>query len=1423
MKKRLLAGFLSLVMVLSLLPASAFASTGTAGVANVCTLADIKAATNDSCVTTIRLMNDIDISKEKYRFDSCGQGDAPIYCYNGLRSGVVFEGNGHTIYNLKSGIWRYNYGTVRNLNISIHDTDTDSLHLSDFGVAVYTHQIEYFGIAEVNKGTIENCNVTMRIDRKDQWSLYIGGIVQVNYGTIRDCIADLKVDVTATTGDLPGVWTGGIAKSSSENSLIDHCLVLGHLNASGSSAHNISLSGIADLTTDTARCVDSAFAMDKAEVLCQDQYYFFPAFQTWTGSVAGAENCRVANDIPYKNIVANTNSSKDPINESGIISGGPGYTLASRASILKDWDTSKVPAETPPTDIPVHSDPNVIPDDYVPIYTMADLKKCHGDYYLLMNDIDASQEDIVYDGNGYNASSFAGRLFSGGVLNGNGHTIYNLRGALFECNMGTICNLNVTLSNTDKDTDTFGAGKSLAGIALSNANGAAEGLIENCTVTMTVNRTFGKLAGSLSINGISSGGTIRNCIAKLGIYLDASSTSDSSHMIYVSGIGSGTNDSLVDHCLVLGNIRVVGCGLGSGKQLVSFNGISACTAQDSACALESLTVTAKSDRERPYEYFTLSSGGTSLAGTDSIRSRVASDLKVSYNFNGQTILSGKPTSQAGTFTQDTRANILKDWDLSVLPDPDTLMKTDFTRGTVEFHFMGNAEKTRTWHFDYDDNYFYGQEDDFGYDADLAKASACLEMASFSAHVNSNFNKDLDEDNLIRAENIQELYHTLGFDPETYQFFNYDTALTSTNDKVAYSMAMKYIQNPDGSTDTLIAVPIRGGGYGNEWASNFHVADDFTSPNLPTKNHVGFQKAANGVLSWLKFYVNRHKDLIKGDLKLWIVGYSRAAATANLLGHSLNELTVENSRSGSGGLGGCTLHLSDIYVYTFATPAGATYGSAASAYDPNIYNIVSPVDLVPLVAPSAWGFTRYGTTLTLPTENYKEVWQRFQSISGLETDGINESQRAILSRFSDEAFGSREDMIVSNHFIAFKVVPYSQLQDEVMALPTKDPSFSLSSSTKKLSSIIKLIGLAGATSFGPTVDVLIRAESVGTAHFLEHYLARMETDDLQDESDFDRVSHARSVLLYNPYNPQDTKLNVNVEFWKSSSSRAAGSSVGSYRNGVCTSGEVSVEMTDIGLIATFPAGADYTFTVSGADAGKLAMTVYAYDGETLDPARTMDWDFLPAKDGTTCTVYVPEEPYDDFYVKDAGGKDYYPDSDSEHSLPFTDVPADAYFRDAVEWAVGEGITGGTSATTFSPYNVCTRAQAVTFLWRADGSPKPESSRNPFTDVKAGSYYYDAVLWAVEQGITSGTTPTTFSPDATCTRGQIVTFLYHSWGDPEVETRASFRDVPAGAYYADPVNWAADWGVTGGTSATTFSPNAFCTRAQIVTFLYRSYFG
>ena len=169
--------------------------------------------------------------------------------------------------------------------------------------------------------------------------------------------------------------------------------------------------------------------------------------------------------------------------------------------------------------------------------------------------------------------------------------------------------------------------------------------------------------------------------------------------------------------------------------------------------------------------------------------------------------------------------------------------------------------------------------------------------------------------------------------------------------------------------------------------------------------------------------------------------------------------------------------------------------------------------------------------------------------------------------------------------------------------------------------------------------------------------------------------------------------------------------------------------------------------------------------------------------------------------------------------FVDVATGSYYEDAVDWAVENGITQGTDDTHFSPDGICTRAQAVTFLWRAAGSPKPETRAMPFTDVPVGSYYYDAVLWAVENGITKGTSDTTFSPNMTCTRAQIVAFLWRSEKSPAAGTANPFADVKSTAYYAVAVLWAVKENITKGTTNTTFSPNADCTRAQIVTFLWR----
>ncbi len=169
--------------------------------------------------------------------------------------------------------------------------------------------------------------------------------------------------------------------------------------------------------------------------------------------------------------------------------------------------------------------------------------------------------------------------------------------------------------------------------------------------------------------------------------------------------------------------------------------------------------------------------------------------------------------------------------------------------------------------------------------------------------------------------------------------------------------------------------------------------------------------------------------------------------------------------------------------------------------------------------------------------------------------------------------------------------------------------------------------------------------------------------------------------------------------------------------------------------------------------------------------------------------------------------------------FIDVTYGSYYYDAVQWALENGITTGTSESTFSPEEGCTRGQTVTFLWRAAGSPAPESGENPFADVAEDAYYYDAVEWAVENGITTGTSESTFSPEETCTRAQVVTFLWRAAGSPQADSVSQFSDLSGDAYYYDAVEWAVENGITNGTGESTFSPDDACTRAQIVTFLYR----
>lgn len=239
----------------------------------------------------------------------------------------------------------------------------------------------------------------------------------------------------------------------------------------------------------------------------------------------------------------------------------------------------------------------------------------------------------------------------------------------------------------------------------------------------------------------------------------------------------------------------------------------------------------------------------------------------------------------------------------------------------------------------------------------------------------------------------------------------------------------------------------------------------------------------------------------------------------------------------------------------------------------------------------------------------------------------------------------------------------------------------------------------------------------------------------------------------------------------------------------------------------------TIRPAGTIAWDLPLTTVLEDG------KAYAWTFTPADTHNYTILTGTLVPYVD------DGMDYIPGviGGNTGSFNFHDVSRLDYFYDAVKWAAENGIASGTGRYTFSPNAVCTRAQTVTFLWRAAGSPLPRYRVCPFTDVQPSDYYYNAVLWAVEQGITTGLNATTFGPDVTVTRGQVATFLYRAASAAKPNTFNPFTDVKTTAYNYNAILWAYDNRITTGTSDTTFSPDAYCTRAQIVTFLYRYYQG
>ena len=776
------------------------------------------------------------------------------------------------------------------------------------------------------------------------------------------------------------------------------------------------------------------------------------------------------------------------------------------------------------------------------------------------------------------------------------------------------------------------------------------------------------------------------------------------------------------------------------------------------------------------------------------------------------------------------------------------------------YYSSITKETESYSFDYTDAWFF--EDSTWYDHDLARMS--IRMALAAARTS--------------AVSIKDLFDTLElqYNDESIHY------PTPTEDTIGYAIGSKKVYNEKGESITLIAVAVRGGGYKAEWADNFVLGTG--------AEHEGFGTAADEVVAAIREYISGLSD--QENLRLWITGYSRAAAVSNLAAHELNDL------ASSGAIRG--LSVDGIFAYCFECPRGIRSDDPEFYdLDENIFSIVNPVDLVPMVAPAQWSFERWGTTLYLPA---KETSSRLYAQT---VGGMKEQYNQILTKAGcddpvEDYTGIKVGQVGFLRELTDTLTDHIGSQQLYYAVYQEDISETLGACNDgelDLESVFDALVLAlpDLVSKHPELVASLTeyAGGLSLAHYPELCLAWMDAIEAEDLSTDARTRYVKincpvDVIVYESNGdlaatildgeisggtradayidtngqkilmlPMDREFSVElvatgdgaVSFQIEEYDMASGMStrVVNYYDipiregdqldaviGAQSDGSADYLVTDAQGNAVAPDSDDsgdaigeYTLTVTADGSGTVTGGGVFLEGEyaivTAEPgegAQFLGWyngEKLVSADAEYRFRVEEDLTLVGRFAREAGE----PDDPEPVTNPFTDVKETDYFYEPVLWAVQNGITSGMSATKFMPGNPCTRGQVVTFLWRAAGEPEPASRVNPFTDVSASAFYYKAVLWAVEEGITTGMSATQFMPNNPCTRGQVVTFLHRAAGEPEPENpKNPFTDVKASGFYYDAVLWAVENGITTGMSATTFDPGRTCTRGQVVTFLYRA---
>ena len=625
-------------------------------------------------------------------------------------------------------------------------------------------------------------------------------------------------------------------------------------------------------------------------------------------------------------------------------------------------------------------------------------------------------------------------------------------------------------------------------------------------------------------------------------------------------------------------------------------------------------------------------------------------------------------------------------------------------------------------FTYSDEYFTNSG--YEYNHDLAIMSMIMMQTAFASATSSTKGWE------TATCNFNDLVKKCGFSELDA---NADAVSHPGGETIGAMAASKKIVD-DGQSYTLIALGIRGHNYGGEWYSNFDTG--------VTGEHKGFADAREKVLSFLKSYVAAHN--IKGNIKIWVTGYSRGAIAANMVGGALDQGFK---------LGNAKLNPDDLYCYTFETPQGVYDKDAHSALYGNIHNILNHNDLVPLVSFSEWGQTRYGVDYYLPCRQLDSIYYDLKptveaqisqlgwmNILGLNLDTIDDFHYLSLNpitaiqkknytqiEFYPEAINALLDSLSPSreYFVQYLQADIQEVSKTLLGVDTGRLLNAVAIFAQKftkldnLSQLLSSLTVSGMMANGTAVDVVV-----------DLFMEAMKEAQCADYNG-DQVRAALKNLV--------PKLLVLVKDHPDTVLTLLGNILQI----------INAHFPEIGLTWLRVTPASFFEAQNPHFFSDVAQGSYCYD------AVMWAYDQGIAK-GFSSTTFAPDQSCTrgqvvTFLWRAAGCPT------AKGNSPFTDVSASSPYAEAIAWAAQKGIAKGFDATHFKPNDTVSRAQFVTFLWRYEGHPSVKGSC-AFTDVDSASPYYSAIVWAAKNNITKGFDASHFRPNDACTRGQVVTFIY-----------------------------------------------------------------